>query len=282
MKERPIEELSRDELLDRLNLKPARHVEMDNSTCFDFYRQFEIRTGRKLSREEEVAKVTSVTPLPPPVEETAPVQSKPCETAPPVEVNTYELPQAPFQLYPPGTLAKDFDKAKMKGFIEGHLMFHKYAKVEDVPQPNREAYTEYKVKLRLRELQRAELTGHFRRVAGERGAIDYALTSTAHPIYPDILKFDKEWRIVQTKNRQKLQPKYTIARTFGVGPEDYTNLPDEHKTAAHIGCALALLVKSPLKPLHTSSYHARVTPNNKEMTRIKPHTPSGKVHFLAL
>jgi len=77
-------------------------------------------------------------------------------------------------------------------------------------------FPEYKVKVRLRDLQEAELRGHYQRVASERGPLDYSLTSSIHPIYADILKFDKDWKIVQAKNRAKLKNRYRVKKTFGV------------------------------------------------------------------
>ena len=147
----------------------------------------------------------------------------------------------------------------MKEFIHGHLFFAKFDKVEDVELNDREAYTEYKVKkrnwdgpislefftsslklnsffkfrvtldtkgfrdhlIRLRDLQRFDIQNHYRRIAMERAALDYSLLSSQHKIYPRILQFDREWKTVLMKNLQKLPSKYSVSRTFGIGPEDF-------------------------------------------------------------
>ena len=49
---KPIEELTRDEKLERLGLKPRRDVPLNPGACFDVYRQFEIRTGVKIAVPE--------------------------------------------------------------------------------------------------------------------------------------------------------------------------------------------------------------------------------------
>lgn len=55
----------------------------------------------------------------------------------------------------------------------------------------------------------------------ERAALDYSLLSSQHKIYPKILQFDREWKTVLMKNLQKLPSKYSVSRTFGIGPEDF-------------------------------------------------------------
>ena len=138
-----------------------------------------------------------------------------------ISENVFTKPSVNFPIFPPGAMAKDLDAGKMEEFIHGHLFFAKFVKVEDVELADREAFTEYKVKRRLRDLQRSDVQNHYKRMAVERATIDYSLLSPESKIYPKILQFDREWKTVLMKNLQKLPCKYSVSRTFGIGPEDY-------------------------------------------------------------
>jgi hypothetical protein len=168
--------LSREELIERLGIfKPS--IIDPTPVSFSAHEQYEFRTGRKIAKVENENQPIEPSPTPPVAIE-LPVKEEPVTEEKFEPMDVYEIPKAPFEHFPPGILAKDFDSNKMAGFINGHLKFRHYSKVDDVDLQDREAYTEYKVKLRLRDLQRPELANLYRKVAMERTILDYSLLRT--------------------------------------------------------------------------------------------------------
>ena len=136
--------------------------------------------------------------------------------------------------------------------------------------------------MRLRDYHAEEVKAHYVKVAQDRAPFDYSLTSTVHPIFGNILQFDKEWKTVQMKNLQRLAQRYSVSRTFGVGQDALESLTTVEKAelanGKFVGCAAALTMKKPLIRLYHISHASKVNPLNKTTNHIKPHTPAGKVN----
>ena len=140
--------MSREELLDHLCLN--ERVELDTSSCHDFYESYHLRTGKRLESQPKsksdqktppknvkLSNEANTTPIPLPEPDIKQEEAIFCPMS---------IPPAPFQPFHSGMLAKDFDQKKMKNFVEGHLKFKSVQTVADLPQEEREAYTEYRVK----------------------------------------------------------------------------------------------------------------------------------------